>query len=67
MQELIAGILLAIIGLILLIFPDKVFQLTEKWKIRNGNIEMSSSYEIVLRVVGLVLAVIGILVACKIM
>lgn len=67
MQELIAGIVLAMIGLVLLIFPSKVFQLTEKWKIRNVNVEMSSSYEIVLRLVGLVLSVIGILVAFKIM
>ncbi len=62
MQEIIAGLLLSIIGLLLLFFPDKVFQITEKWKFRNNDMEMSSTYKGILGIVGAVFVVMGIIV-----
>lgn len=62
MQEVIGGGSLALIGLLFIIFPEKIYELTERWKY-NSNAQMSYAYKIVLRIVGAVLVIAGICVA----
>ena len=62
MQEILGGLSLIIIGGGLILFPQKVYELTEKWK-SNENTQMSHSYKIIIRVVGTVLIIAGLIVA----
>lgn len=62
MQEILGGVSLLIIGGGLILFPQKVYELTERWK-SNENTQMSHSYKIIIRVVGTVLIITGIIVA----
>lgn len=62
-QEIIVGIILGIIGLCLVFVPiDLLWNTIEKWK-ANGNSEPSKAYAVVVRTIGAVMALIGILVA----
>lgn len=64
MQEMIAGVSLIIIGLFLAFFPEKVYTVSEKWKSKNNNnLEISSTYKMILRIVGAVLIIVGAVVA----
>lgn len=62
MQEILGGLSLIIVGGGLILFPKKVFELTERWKSDN-NTQMSHSYQIIIRVVGVVLIITGLIVA----
>ncbi len=58
-QELIAGIVIGMIGLSLLFLPiGKLWAFTEKWKSKGGD-RPSQSYTILMRVVGAVFSVVG--------
>jgi len=59
MQNIIAGLVLCIISLIIVLFPRKVWELTEKWK--SGAPEPIRAYFIVTRAVCAVFAAVGIL------
>ncbi len=62
MQEKIAGLCLILIGILLILFPKVVFDLTEKWKYANKRAEISDMYKLILRLVGIVLCVVGLVV-----
>ncbi len=58
-QEIIAGIMLLIIGLgLLLLPPARLWAVTEKWKNKGGG-QPSRIYIIVMRILGTVFAVVG--------
>ncbi len=58
-QELIAGIILGVIGLsLVLIPPSRWWRLTEKWKTKDGS-QPSAGYAAVMRVLGAVFALVG--------
>jgi hypothetical protein len=58
-QEIIAGIRLLIIGLgLLLLPPDRLWAVTEKWKNRGGG-QPSRIYIAVMRILGAVFAIVG--------
>lgn len=59
-QELFAGIIIVIIGLMLCLFPAQIWKLTEVWKpARRG--APSGAYMTVIRIVGGVFYCIGVL------
>ena len=58
-QEVIAGIVLCIIGISLLaVSPDKLWAVTEKWK-TNGDGQPSKGYAVLMRILGIVFAGTG--------
>jgi len=58
-QELIAGIVIGLIGLCLLLTPaDTLWTLTEKWKSKDGG-EPSKSYAVLMRILGAVFTLTG--------
>lgn len=60
-QAVIGGVLLAIIGIVLILRPHGVWKATERWKLL-GSAEESPAFVMVTRIVGAVLAAIGLLV-----
>ena len=64
-QELTAGIVICLIGLSLLLIPaGKLWVITEKWKTREGG-QPSKGYTIMMRILGAVFSVLGIiLIVC---
>ena len=62
-QEIIAGIILGIIGLVLLIVKaDSLWRVTEKRKSRNAD-GPSKNYVILIRTLGIVFAAAGVCLA----
>ena len=60
-QELIAGIMLCLIGLSLLLIPaDKLWAFTEKWKSRDGG-QPSGGYAVLMRILGAVFSAVGMI------
>ncbi len=58
-QEVIAGIVICLIGLCLLLFPiEKLWAVTEKWKSRDGG-GPSKGYATLMRILGAVFAATG--------
>ena len=58
-QELLAGIVIGVIGLSLLFLPiGKLWAFTEKWKTKNGD-QPSKGYAMLMRVLGTVFSVVG--------
>ena len=57
-QEFIAGIVLCLIGFCLLLMPNKIWKITEKWKTKGGE-QPSKSYVVVTRALGFVFVVLG--------
>lgn len=57
-QEFIAGIVLCLIGLCLLLIPNKIWEITEKWKTKGGE-QPSKSYVVIMRALGVVFIVVG--------
>ena len=58
-QELIAGIVIIVIGLSLLFLPiGKLWAFTEKWKTEGGG-QPSKSYTILMRILGIVFSLVG--------
>ena len=64
-QEMIAGIVISLIGLSLLLIPiGKLWAFTEKWKTREGG-QPSKGYTVLMRVLGAVFSLLGIiLIVC---
>ena len=59
-QEVIAGIVLCLFGLcLLLISPNKIWAVSEKWKTVGGK-RPSKSYVVITRILGIVFLVVGI-------
>ena len=61
-QSIIGGILLAVIGLLLLVNPHGVWKATERWKLL-GTAEASPAFVTVARILGAIVAIVGLLVA----
>jgi len=58
-QELVAGIILGVIGLSLVVVPPaRVWALTEKWKTKDGS-QPSKGYAVLIRVLGVIFALVG--------
>ena len=58
-QELVAGIILGVIGSSLVVVPPaRLWELTEKWKTKDGS-QPSKSYTAVMRILGIVFALVG--------
>ena len=58
-QELVAGIILGVIGLSLVAVPPaRLWALTEKWKTKDGS-QPSKGYAVLMRVLGAVFALTG--------
>ena len=58
-QELIAGIVIIVIGLSLLFLPIGIlWAFTEKWKTEGGG-QPSKSYTILMRILGIVFSLVG--------
>ena len=58
-QELVAGVILGIIGLSLVVVPPaRLRALTEKWKTKDGS-QPSKSYAVLMKVLGAVFALVG--------
>ena len=64
-QELIAGIVMGVIGLSLLLIPvNTLWMVTEKWKSKGGEAP-SKGYARLMRVLGAVFAAVGaVLIIC---
>lgn len=58
-QNIIAGILMMIIGAVLVIFPKFVWTISESWKSKN-NEGPSEVFLIVIKVVGVFIAIAGL-------
>ncbi|MGM9942021.1 MAG: DUF6199 family natural product biosynthesis protein [Bulleidia sp.] len=61
MQEIIAGIVMGIIGLVLYFAPVRIWNLTEGWKYK-GETEPSETVLKIIRTVGVVMIAAGIIV-----
>ncbi len=58
-QEIVAGIVMCLIGACLLfVSPHKIWKVTDKWKTVGGE-RPSMSFIIIIRVLGLLFAVVG--------
>ena len=58
-QELVAGIILGVIGLSLVAVPSaRWWALTERWKTKDGS-QPSKGYAVLMRVLGAVFALVG--------
>lgn len=68
-QPLIGGIVLALIGVLLIAAPRTVWNLTERWKHMGATdtSEASAAYVWIVRILGAVAVVIGVLVACGVL
>ena len=59
-QEIIAGIVLCVIGLCLLLVPrDRLWAVTGKWMVKGGG-EPSDKFNLVTRILGVVFAAAGV-------
>lgn len=65
-QSNIAGIILSLMGLLLCIFPAKIWRLSEKWK-SGGASEPSAAYLTVMRIVSGAFIGLGVLLALGIL
>lgn len=61
LQRILGGAALAGIGVLLLLKPDAVWKVTERWK-SGGATEASPAFHRVTRTLGTVFAVVGLLV-----
>ncbi len=62
-QELIAGIVMGLIGLSLLLIPiDRLWAFTEKWKTKDGG-GPTKRYAVLMRVLGAVFFAVGAILA----
>lgn len=59
-QEMLAGIVIGMIGLALCLFPAQLWKLTEAWKNRQSGTP-SNQYSLVLRIVGGAFCCFGVL------
>lgn len=66
MQNIIGGILLAVIGVCFAAAPEKTWAITEKWKVL-GSAKPSPRVLVIMRVVGVCCCVVGLCVALGIM
>ena len=58
-QELVAGIILGVIGLSLVVVPPAKWRaVTEKWKTKDGS-QPSKGYAVLMKVLGAVFALVG--------
>lgn len=58
-QELVAGIILGIIGLSLVVVPPAgLWAVTEKWKTEDGS-QPSKGYAVLIRALGVIFALVG--------
>ena len=60
-QNVISGLILAIVGILLIVNPHGVWAVAERWKTMNAA-ESSPLFNIMARIVGVVALVIGVLV-----
>jgi len=60
-QEHIAGLLLMFISILLILFPNQIWKVTEAWK-SSTTTAPSNGYIIVLRCVGIFLIIVGFIV-----
>ena len=63
MQEYIAGFVLILIGITLLLSPEKVYAYTEKWKHNSCVTEPSNTYIFIVKAVGILMCITGIAVS----
>ena len=61
-QSIIAGLVLCVMGIAMIGAPRKLWEITEKWKSQNAD-RPSKSFLIVIRIVGAVFILFGILLA----
>ncbi|MFA6934459.1 MAG: DUF6199 family natural product biosynthesis protein [Sphaerochaetaceae bacterium] len=61
MQQIIGGASLIIVGLVLIIFPSRIYQITEGWKHRQHT-EPSEAFMLTMRILGTVLCGVGLFV-----
>ena len=58
-QEIIAGIILGVMGLSMLLLPPKtLWKITEKWKTKGAG-QPSGKYIVIMRILGVVFAAVG--------
>ena len=58
-QEIIAGIILGVMGLCMLLMPPKkLWKIMEKWKTK-GDGQPSDKYIVIMRILGIVFAAVG--------
>lgn len=57
---MVAGLILCVIGLsFLLVPPNRLWTITEKWKTKDGA-QPSKSFAVLMRVLGIVFAAVGV-------
>lgn len=66
MQNVIGGLVLAVIGILLLVNPRGVWTVSERWK-HTGSFEASPAFVVIARMLGCILMVMGVLVAAGIL
>jgi len=65
-QEHSSGILLLLVSLLLLFFPRQIWKVTEAWK-NSKNTSPSKAYSIVLRCLGVIFLIAGILLLFRVL
>ncbi len=64
-QEILAGAVMCIMGLCMLfVQPTILWSITEKWKTRDGE-NPSRSYVVIVKVLGIVFTVVGLVLVIK--
>ncbi len=58
------AIMLIIVGIVLAVVPDLVFNITQSWKHANSS-KPSDSYRYITRVQGIILVIVGIVLIVK--
>lgn len=61
MQEIVGAVLMGLIALVLIVFPNQVWHVTEAWKNKRQT-EPSEAYRMVMRCVGIILLVVAVIV-----
>lgn len=59
-QSMIAGLVLCVIGFVLCAFPNKIWEITEKWKSENAD-QPTKSFLTLIRIISGALIGIGVL------